>query len=234
MKYLALATAAFCACIPVASAGVDGSSTKATGEPVATQPCTWYRGHEWEISVWGAYAFPGNQNGNDLRDVAFNHEMNEGADNHEGNIGRLNNDRFLNHDDVGGGGLDIKYFFNKYIGVGVEGYALAANTLVGGALATVTFRYPIGCTPLAPYVFGGAGAAFGGSQTVAAEDNFDNETFFERRVDQSGALFAGAVGGGLEYRLTKRVGIIGDFSWHMLEKPDNNFGMIRSGITFSF
>jgi len=232
MKCVALVATALSVCLCLSYAGTERYAGKEMEEPPVTT-CDWYGGHQWEISVWGAYAFPGNQNGQDLFNIGFFHELHEGADNHEANLGRLQTDRFLNDDDVGGGGLDLKYFFNKYIGVGLEGYALSANTTVGGALVTLTLRYPIGCTPLAPYVFGGIGAAFGASQSVAAEDEF-NEVFLERELHSDSAILAGAVGGGVEYRFTKRVGVMADFSWHILDKPDNNFYMIRSGITFGF
>lgn len=216
-------------------AGTRDYAATDTKETAACCPtCDWYRVGEWQISLWGAYGFPENQNGHDLLAVAAAHELNEGFDNNEGNIGRINNDRFLNDDDVGGGGVDLKYFFTHNMGVGLEGFALAANTRVGGGLATFTFRYPIGCTALAPYLFGGIGATFGGSESVAAEDRFDRELFFRRDLDQTGAILAGAAGAGLELRVTKRIGIMADFTWYLLDKPDNNFGLIRSGINFAF
>ena len=87
---------------------------------------------------------------------------------------------------------------------------------------------------LAPYVFGGIGGAFGGSEGVLSEDAADNEIFTERNVTRDDALLEGEVGGGLEFRFTRHVGIMADFSWHFLDKADNNFGMVRSGVTFAF
>ena len=40
--------------------------------------------------------------------------------------------------------------------------------------------------------------------------------------------------GGLEVRVTPHIGIIGDFSWNVLDGPHNNFGMARTGLTFAF
>jgi hypothetical protein len=44
----------------------------------------------------------------------------------------------------------------------------------------------------------------------------------------------GQVGAGLEIRLTPHIGWMSDFSWNVVNGPDNNFGMARSGITFAF
>jgi hypothetical protein len=216
----------------VAWAGPEQYSGKEMKQVAAPPPCEWYSGHEWNVSLWGAFAFPENDGTNDPRDVAAAHEARE-DDNHEDNVGPISHDQFLNRDQVWGGGADIKYFFCKYVGVGVEGYALQAHDTVGGALATLTLRYPIGCSRFAPYVFGGVGAAFNGTATVLSEDQFDEDIFTERDIDRDTVL-EGEVGGGLEIRFTRHIGIMADFSWHFLDKPNNNFGMARSGITFNF
>jgi hypothetical protein len=44
----------------------------------------------------------------------------------------------------------------------------------------------------------------------------------------------GQVGAGLEIRLTPHIGWMSDFSWNVVNGPDNNFGMARSGVTFAF
>jgi hypothetical protein len=44
----------------------------------------------------------------------------------------------------------------------------------------------------------------------------------------------GQAGAGLEIRLTPHIGWMSDFSWNVVNGPDNNFGMARSGITFAF
>jgi hypothetical protein len=199
----------------------------------APPPCEWYRNTELDVSIWGAFAFPGNDGSRDSRTLLNFHEAFEGADNHEFDLGHLSRDRFLARDQNWGGGASFKYFFCKYIGVGVEGYALSANDTVGGALGTLTLRYPIGCSRFAPYIFGGIGAAFGGTHTVLAE--VPEDFFRTRDVDnEDDAVLEGEVGGGLEFRFTRQIGIMADFSWHFLEGPDNNFGMVRSGLTFAF
>jgi len=86
----------------------------------APPPCEWYRTNEVTVSVWGAFAFPGNDDSRDSRELIRFHEANEGADIHEFDLGHLSNDRFLARDQSWGGGGSIKYFFCKYIGIGVD------------------------------------------------------------------------------------------------------------------
>jgi hypothetical protein len=44
----------------------------------------------------------------------------------------------------------------------------------------------------------------------------------------------GQFGAGLEIRLTAHIGWINDFSWCILDGPNNNFGMVRTGVNFAF
>ena len=90
-------------------------------------------------------------------------------------------------DHAWGGGADIKYFFMRYFGVGIEGFGLNAkrNTfdidfrpldgvffgekgsderIVGSIMGTFTLRYPIPCSRFAPYVWAGGGAIFNGGE----------------------------------------------------------------------
>ena len=234
MKKFILTSAISCVFCALAWAGTERYSgkDKEIMQP-APPPCEWYRTNEVNVSVWGAFAFPGNDDSRNSRELIIFHETNEGTDTHEFDLGHLSNDRFLARDQSWGGGGSIKFFFCKYIGIGVEGYALAAHDTVGGALGTLTLRYPIGCSRFAPYIFGGIGGAFGGSHTVLAE--FPEEVFHVSDVDHDeDAVLAGEAGGGLEYRFTRHIGIMADFSWHFLDGPNNNFGMVRSGVTFAF
>lgn len=115
-----------------------------------------------------------------------------------------------------GGGVDVKYFWSKSFGIGFEGFALDRRDNFGGAaLVTLTLRYPVGCSHLAPYVFAGAGVLMGGR-------------------DENNARSTGQAGGGLECRLTPRIGLIADFSWNFVGERDSNFGMVRAGVNFAF
>ena len=44
----------------------------------------------------------------------------------------------------------------------------------------------------------------------------------------------GQFGYGLEIRFTRHIGWMSDFSWNVIDGPKNNFGMVRSGLTFAF
>ena len=216
----ALASAAF------AGPEYSGKETK----QVAPPPCPqWYADNEFNVSLWGTYLFTGN----------------DWAD-----------DRYVESDHAWGGGLDVKYFFRRYFGIGIEGYALdvrqsyphvfipfigignggIAETAhdrraIGSVLGTFTLRYPIPCTRFAPYVFAGGGAIFGGGQKTTFIAIPDGEV-----TSRSGSTTEGIgqFGGGIEIRITPHIGWLNDFSWNVVDGPDNNFGMVRSGVTFAF
>ena len=42
------------------------------------------------------------------------------------------------------------------------------------------------------------------------------------------------LGGGFEVRMSQHLGIITDFSWNIVSGANNNFGMARTGVNFSF
>jgi hypothetical protein len=159
----------------------------------APPPCWRYRPGEWEFALWGAVASPSNE---------------------------LHDDRFLKHDAAWGSGVDIKYFFTKSIGLGVEGLVLdARDNVAGGGLATLTYRYPIGCSRFAPYAWGGLGATGGG---------------FRRESDNTAVNLTGQVGVGLQFRFASHAGFMADYVWNFVEARDNDFGMVRFGVTFAY
>src|SRR5881628_85308 len=131
---------------------------------VAPPPCPeWYADNEFNVSLWGTYVFTGNN---------------------------WQNDRYIEADHAWGGGIDLKYFFHRYFGVGIEGWAASArrrvlnfaeldggpdpepffatsshdSRVVGAVLGTLTLRYPFHCSRFSPYIFGGGGGIFGGGQ----------------------------------------------------------------------
>ena len=220
-----------------ACAGPEGFSGK------VIPPCPqWYADNEWNVSFWGAYAFTANGS-EDLNKNEFVR------------TGRLSTG-YLEADDAWGGGLDAKYFFKRYFGIGIEGYIVDASRTVldtflsevfspqvitehhesraiGSVLGTFTFRYPLPCSRFAPYAYIGGGAIFGGGQ----RDRITRPPFFlgfdiEHTSGRTEAL--GQLGVGCEVRLTPHIGLISDFSWNVINGPKNNFGMVRSGINFAF
>jgi hypothetical protein len=235
MKKLLLTVLGVAAIASGAFAGTETYSGKEMKQ-VAPLPCPeWYRDREFNAGIWGTYVFTGN----DWED-----------------------DRYIEADHAWGGGLDAKYFFCRYIGVGVEGWAVNARQAhedvfidfsegifersvkherkaIGSVLATLTFRYPIPCTRFAPYVFAGGGGIFGGGQRTEflliedVEEGEVNDQIVTRRTDAE-AEWIGQFGGGVEVRITPHIGWINDFSWNVVNGPSNNFGMVRSGLNFAF
>ena len=163
-------------------------------EMVAPPPCPiWYANHEWNVSLWGAYAFTDND---------FN--INEFVKTGHFSTG------YLGSDDTWGGGIDAKYFFKRYFGIGIEGYVIDARRTVvdtspnntspqiitehhesraiGSVLGTFTFRYPLPCSRFAPYAYIGGGAIFGGGQ----RDRLIKPPFFQG-FDIEHTFYAGSV-----------------------------------------
>jgi hypothetical protein len=161
------------------------SGTEYSGKEVEKQtpaPCPeWYSDTEWNVNLWGTYATTGTEDNPNLDLVDLVVSTTEGHT----EFGDF--DRYLGGDHAWGGGADIKYFFMRYFGVGVEGFLLDAKRhtfnidlrpddgvfvfekgsdrrVVGSVLGTFTLRYPVPCTRFAPYIWAGVGAIFGGGE----------------------------------------------------------------------
>src|ERR1700746_155592 len=150
MKRMVLGLLCSAAITSAAIAGTETYSGKETKQ-VAPPPCPqWYADNEFNVSLWGTYLFTGNN---------------------------WQDDRYLESDHAWGGGVDAKYFFHRYFGVGIEGWVVNArrefedvtgvevfqfstgheSRAVGSVLGTFTLRYPIHCSRFAPYVWAGGG-----------------------------------------------------------------------------
>jgi hypothetical protein len=235
MKKLMLGLLTIAAIAPVAFAGTETYSGKEMKQVAAPLPCPeWYADTEFNVGLWGTYVFTGND---------------------------WQNDTYIEADHAWGGGLDVKYFFHRYFGIGLEGWVVDArqahenifidysdaeftrsfeheNSAVGSVLGTLTLRYPFHCSRFSPYIFGGGGGIFGGGQkrhdVLLAEpgEGVDiKETQGHTDAETEGI---GQVGGGLEIRITPHIGWISDFSWNFVTGPNNNFGMVRTGVNFAF
>jgi outer membrane protein with beta-barrel domain len=204
----------------VAKAGTSTYSGKEM-QQVAPPPCPeWYRDTEWNVGLWGTYLF------------TFEDWV---------------SDEYVEADHAWGGGLDAKYFFHRYFGLGVEAWGVRAqrlrvdslapftrsedDRLIGGVLGTVTLRYPLPCSRIAPYVFGGAGVIFGGGESDFFDPN-NPPTLVSHTGDS--AEFLGQIGGGVEVRITPNIGVISDFSYNFVGRDNSDFGMIRTGLNFAF
>jgi hypothetical protein len=162
MKKSTLILLLMCFLSPLIDAGTETYFGKEMKQ-VAPPPCPeWYADREFNVGIWGTYVFTGN----DWRD-----------------------DRYIEADHAWGGGIDVKYFFCRYFGIGIEGWVVDArrafddvddiitpldpffsartaheSRAVGSVLGTLTLRYPIPCTRFAPYLFAGGGGIFGGGE----------------------------------------------------------------------
>ncbi len=249
MKQLTLTIAilgAFCAVSLAGSEQYSGKDMK----QVAPVPCAeYYADTEWNVNVFGAYAWSNTDSNRSDRELADDGDG-SGLGTRYGEY-----DKFLAQDHAWGGGVDIKYFFHKYFGIGVEGLAVSGHSrhlstdetaatrgdeerysqkdhVVEGALGTLTIRRPIGCTRFSPYAWGGLGGYFNGNNDRPAGVAFERGgRFFDNRSENR---FAGQFGGGLEVRITRHIGITTDVSWNVVEGPKNDFGMARTGVNFAF
>jgi hypothetical protein len=222
---------------------------------IAPPPCPgWYGDREWNVNLWGTYAFTNTEFAPNpsLVDIVQSTS--------EGNPVLGTYDHYIGGDHAWGGGADLKYFFCRYAGLGVEGFALDAskpgfnifedqavpifvhqrinhNHTVGAILGTLTLRYPIPCTRLAPYAWGGVGAIFGGGEndvvhTQGPPDAFAVNAQTEHFGSKTEVL--SQFGIGLEFRFARNFGWTNDLSFGLISGPQNNFGMFRSGLNLAF
>jgi hypothetical protein len=213
-------TLSLCAVVALASAAYAGTSTYSSSKntkQVEQTPCpTWYADNEFNVGVWGTYA---------------------------PTVNDWNEDRYLGVDHAWGGGIDAKYFFRRYFGVGIQGFGLNTdsnrNTFnnafdddndewTGGVLGTFTFRYPIPCSRFAPYAFVGAGGIWGGD-----DNSLDPTGTFRVNGDDDGRFMA-QYGVGFEVRFSQRIGMLNDVVYNHLEGGRNDFLMLRTGLNFAF
>ena len=218
-------------------------------------PCPeWYGDREWNVNIWGTYAFTNTEFAPNPSLMDIVQSTSEGGP----VLGTY--DRYIGGDHAWGGGADIKYFFCRYAGVGVEGFALDAHKpgfdifedqsvpifvhqrinhdhTIGSVLGTLTLRYPIPCTRFAPYAWAGVGAIFGGGErdtlhTQGPPDAFAVNAQTEHFGSETKVL--SQFGAGLEFRFSRHVAMINDLSFGVIDGPKNNFGMFRSGLNFAF
>lgn len=246
MKRELLAVAMLSVFCAVSYAGTEPGSSKEMKESVAAAaPCPeWYGDTEWDVSLWGTYAFTGT----DWEQNSFAQLVAEGG--REGTF-----DQYLGDDHAWGGGIDLKYFFFRYFGLGLEGFVVDAkrkgfdiflsgfniadimrteeHRAVGSALGTLTFRFPLHCSRFAPYIWAGGGAIFGGGERDVFVGNRHTMILTTEHTDAETEAI-GQFGGGFEIRFTRHIGWINDFSWNVVEGAHNNFGLVRSGVNFAF
>jgi hypothetical protein len=111
-----------CALSVLAGFAFGGTETYSSGREmkqtaVQQAPCPeWYRDTEWNVNLWGTYALTGNS---------------------------WRNDTYLGVDHAWGGGIDAKYFFHRYFGIGLEESPARLS-----ALLPLGIRFPAPDLPL--------------------------------------------------------------------------------------
>jgi hypothetical protein len=222
---------------------------------VAFVPCPqWYGDFEWNVNLCGTYAFTNTEYNPNLWLIDVVQSTSEGHP----VLGTF--DHYIGGDHAWGGGGDIKYFFHRYFGVGIEGFALDASKngfdifedptipiftrerinhdhTIGAVLGTFTLRYPIPCTRFAPYAWAGVGAIFGGGERDVLHTQGPPDAFaVHAQTDHSGSetKLLGQFGAGLEFRIARHFGWTNDLSFGVIDGPQNNFGMFRSGLNLAF
>ncbi|MFL6501603.1 MAG: hypothetical protein ACJ8LL_12915 [Candidatus Udaeobacter sp.] len=218
-------------------------------------PCPqWYGDREWNLNLFGTYAFTNTEFAPNPSLVDIVQSTSEGGP----VLGTY--DRYIGGDHAWGGGGDIKYFFCRYAGVGLEGFVLDGskpgfdifedqsvptfvhrrinhNHTIGTVLGTFTLRYPIPCTRLAPYAWAGVGAIFGGGERDELHTQGPPDAFaVNAQTEHFGAetKLLGQFGAGVEFRFARNFGWTNDLSFGVIDGPRNNFGMFRSGLNFAF
>ncbi|MFZ4483951.1 MAG: outer membrane beta-barrel protein [Chthoniobacterales bacterium] len=210
------------AAVAVASA-IAGPSKVVKEVIVPEDPCL-FRDQEFQIDAFGLGYF--NQGGN-----SFNYYNNSNA---AGISGRP----------AWGGGLGINYFFSRYIGIGLEqdlyGRQSGNSPVDAGytrwaTIGNLFLRYPICSWNLAPYIMIGGGANYGNTPKA----DFDGQALGippNRRGTYNSGQGFGHVGGGVEYRFTKNIGIFSDarYIYSGVAGLANDNLMWRYGLRFAF
>ncbi len=254
MKKLTLTFCALFALFAAAPAIFADGPESYSGKKEVMQPappvCDFYRAHEWDLGIWASWSFASDTGHFDVPEVdpftpdvdpstfdigtGFFGEQRIDNPNERINIGQWSKNQLWARDDAWGGGVDVKYFFSRYFGVGVEGLGFAAKTnFAGGELMTLTARYPFG--RFAPYAWAGLGAIEGGATTykffnekatqVGAGPGIYSGTQFVLNeqefwttdpVNNSHVRGLGQLGAGMEFRVTCHIGLMADFSWNFV------------------
>lgn len=127
--------------------------------------------------------------------------------------------KFNGNNNVGaiGGNLGLNYFLTKYFGVGIDDSlggcvgGKGANGAIDNLQGQLIGRLPIESLHLAPYGMVGGGATWGNNR---GQGN-------------------GNVGGGLEYRINRSVGLFGDYRW-LYGGNNLSENLFRAGVRFVF
>lgn len=182
--------------VALASSAFAGETMRHSSKETYAPTSSCFADREWQVDLFGVYGFTSSSQDQLLGDHAW------------------------------GGGLGLNYFFQRNLGVGIEGilYDTSGDAL-GSAALNVFLRFPCEQSCLAPYVYAGVGGVFN------AEDRDKGLPGADKGDD---ALLAGHLGVGLEYRVRPNIGLFIDGRFTVVDKHDNNFATVRTGLRFAF
>lgn len=121
--------------------------------------------------------------------------------------------RNLDYQDGFGGGVGVNYFFTRNIGVGVDGSVYDGDVSgVWNTTGSIIARFPLEMHSvcIAPYIYGGGGARMDGHAVATAH-----------------------AGGGLEWRVSQKIGIFSDVRYTWAEHNQDAL-QTRVGLRFVF
>jgi hypothetical protein len=117
----------------------------------------------------------------------------------------------VNRDGELGLGIDVQYFFHRYLGVQVDGYTESTHhNWVDNIDADLVARFPLANSGVALYAMGGGG----------------------RQLDPVYQWTLNA-GGGVEWRFTRNVGVFVDARYVWADET-KDYGLGRLGLRFGF
>ena len=122
----------------------------------------------------------------------------------------------VNDDHGWGGGIGVNYFFHRNFGIGVEGSGFGVDGRSNEfANLNAYLRFPIeGKICFAPYIIAGGGWEF--------SDIHDN--------------LHGHAGLGVDFRVAAKVSVFTDirYTWTGGPRVNNDFALVRTGVSFAF
>jgi hypothetical protein len=180
---------------------------------------------EWQVDIFGFGAFYRSAEGNFAGSLT----------------GTGRNSRQFSGRPGWGVGLGASYFFQRFVGIGVEqdlfgrtdgGFRRGDFGYVRWAtIGNLFLRYPIEAWRIAPYAMVGGGAMYG---------NTPNNTVNGGRGRQANYRLSGQgfghVGGGLDYRIMRNVGIFSDLRYVFsgVDGLPNSQMLWRFGVRLAF
>src|SRR5579864_593951 len=224
MKKLTLTFCALFALFAAAPAIFADGPEQYSGKKEVMQPapavCDFYRAHEWDLGIWASWSFAADTGHFDVPevdpftpdtdpstfDIATGFFGEQLSDNPKEriNLGQWSKNQLWARDDSWGGGVDVKYFWSRYFGLGV---------IDGGA---TTYKYfnerPVATAP-GTTLPGGAAILYPGGISPYTGLFVTNEQEFwtTDAVPNHHVRGLGQLGLGLEFRVTCHIGLMADF-----------------------